>query len=270
MKGLRMRWKVVLLMAAMFFSLFAPVASASSAGKNTLSSKALTLVQGETVSWNMTPKTFVAAYNASAKKAVKFTGYKSKASFTQSLAEGLRIRVDVDKGKVCAIMLRYDGALESAANTALALDACEALFIAMTGNDAEAANTVRGKLGLEDESAFETGDSKSAVYKNVAFRFSQEDGIWRVTAKPYEGGSSSKGSVASSASSASASSSSSSSSSASASTTTSSGSNLSEVYITETGGKYHRAGCRHLKDSKISIGESEAIAQGYEACSVCH
>lgn len=41
------------------------------------------------------------------------------------------------------------------------------------------------------------------------------------------------------------------------------------VYITKTGAKYHRSGCRYLKKSKISISLDNARAQGYGACSVC-
>lgn len=41
------------------------------------------------------------------------------------------------------------------------------------------------------------------------------------------------------------------------------------VYITETGAKYHRGSCRHLKDSKIEITLEEAIARGYEPCGTC-
>lgn len=41
------------------------------------------------------------------------------------------------------------------------------------------------------------------------------------------------------------------------------------VYITNTGSKYHRAGCRHLKDSQIAININDAIAQGYTACKNC-
>ena len=41
------------------------------------------------------------------------------------------------------------------------------------------------------------------------------------------------------------------------------------VYITNTGAKYHRDGCRYLSKSKIPISKSDAIAQGYTACSVC-
>ena len=42
-----------------------------------------------------------------------------------------------------------------------------------------------------------------------------------------------------------------------------------EVYITDTGSKYHRGSCRHLKHSKYPIMRSDAIAQGYEPCKVC-
>ncbi len=41
------------------------------------------------------------------------------------------------------------------------------------------------------------------------------------------------------------------------------------VYLTNTGTKYHREGCRYLNTSKIEISKSEAIAQGYEPCKVC-
>ncbi len=41
------------------------------------------------------------------------------------------------------------------------------------------------------------------------------------------------------------------------------------VYITDTGEKYHRSGCRYLKKSKYAISLSDAKAQGYDPCSVC-
>lgn len=41
------------------------------------------------------------------------------------------------------------------------------------------------------------------------------------------------------------------------------------VYVTRTGEKYHRSGCRYLRQSKIAIDRSDAIAQGYTPCSVC-
>lgn len=41
------------------------------------------------------------------------------------------------------------------------------------------------------------------------------------------------------------------------------------VYITNSGQKYHRAGCRHLK-SKIEISLENAQAQGYTPCKTCH
>ena len=41
------------------------------------------------------------------------------------------------------------------------------------------------------------------------------------------------------------------------------------VYITNTGTKYHKSGCRYLSQSKIAISKKDAIAQGYGACSVC-
>jgi hypothetical protein len=41
------------------------------------------------------------------------------------------------------------------------------------------------------------------------------------------------------------------------------------VYITKSGTKYHRAGCRYLSSSRIPISLGEAKARGYEPCSVC-
>ena len=41
------------------------------------------------------------------------------------------------------------------------------------------------------------------------------------------------------------------------------------VYITNSGKKYHRDGCRYLNKSKIPINRGDAIAQGYDPCSVC-
>jgi micrococcal nuclease len=41
------------------------------------------------------------------------------------------------------------------------------------------------------------------------------------------------------------------------------------VYITKTGTKYHRAGCRYLSLSAIPISREEAIRRGYTPCSVC-
>lgn len=46
--------------------------------------------------------------------------------------------------------------------------------------------------------------------------------------------------------------------------------NEQTVYITDTGSKYHNAGCRHLKESKHAISLSEAQARGYEPCKHCH
>lgn len=42
------------------------------------------------------------------------------------------------------------------------------------------------------------------------------------------------------------------------------------VYITETGSKYHRSGCRYLWHSCIKINKSEAAKEGYTPCSVCN
>ncbi len=42
------------------------------------------------------------------------------------------------------------------------------------------------------------------------------------------------------------------------------------VYITKTGEKYHRSGCKYLRKSQISISLDDAIARGFEPCSVCN
>lgn len=41
------------------------------------------------------------------------------------------------------------------------------------------------------------------------------------------------------------------------------------VYITKTGEKYHRAGCRYINKSMIPISFEDAKSRGYTPCSVC-
>jgi hypothetical protein len=41
------------------------------------------------------------------------------------------------------------------------------------------------------------------------------------------------------------------------------------VYITRTGKKYHRDGCRYLAHSRIKTTLAEAKANGYAPCKVC-
>lgn len=41
------------------------------------------------------------------------------------------------------------------------------------------------------------------------------------------------------------------------------------VYVTKTGSKYHRNGCKHLSKSKIPI-DLESAKAGYGACSICN
>lgn len=52
-------------------------------------------------------------------------------------------------------------------------------------------------------------------------------------------------------------------------TSTSSPSQGQTVYITDTGSKYHRYGCRYLKKSCIPISLESAKKQGYTACRIC-
>ena len=42
------------------------------------------------------------------------------------------------------------------------------------------------------------------------------------------------------------------------------------VYVTNTGAKYHSAGCQYLRKSQIPISLDDAKAQGYTPCSKCH
>ena len=42
------------------------------------------------------------------------------------------------------------------------------------------------------------------------------------------------------------------------------------VYVTKTGKKYHRDGCRYLAQSKVKTTLKEAKANGYAPCKVCH
>ena len=41
------------------------------------------------------------------------------------------------------------------------------------------------------------------------------------------------------------------------------------VYITDTGKKYHREGCRFLRKSKIKTTLAKAVEAGYKPCKVC-
>lgn len=41
------------------------------------------------------------------------------------------------------------------------------------------------------------------------------------------------------------------------------------VYVTASGGKYHRAGCRYLAAGGAPMPLAEALVAGYSACSVC-
>ena len=44
---------------------------------------------------------------------------------------------------------------------------------------------------------------------------------------------------------------------------------LATVYITDTGKKFHQAGCQHLSKSSHPISLDQAKAGGYSPCSVC-
>ncbi len=44
---------------------------------------------------------------------------------------------------------------------------------------------------------------------------------------------------------------------------------IQTVYVTHTGHKYHRLGCRYLVESQAAIALSNAVSRGFGACSVC-
>jgi len=41
------------------------------------------------------------------------------------------------------------------------------------------------------------------------------------------------------------------------------------VYITKSGEKYHKTGCKYLKKSQIKTTKKDAVKNGYGACKVC-
>ena len=41
------------------------------------------------------------------------------------------------------------------------------------------------------------------------------------------------------------------------------------VYLTRTGEKYHRDGCRYLRQSRIPTTLRDAVGRGFGPCSVC-
>ena len=57
--------------------------------------------------------------------------------------------------------------------------------------------------------------------------------------------------------------------SANTSTTSSSYGDSVTVYVTDTGSKYHMAGCQYLRQSQHARTLSQAKSQGYTACSRC-
>jgi hypothetical protein len=41
------------------------------------------------------------------------------------------------------------------------------------------------------------------------------------------------------------------------------------VYVTHSGGRYHREHCSSLRNSRIAVSLAEAVRSGYEPCSRC-
>jgi micrococcal nuclease len=54
-----------------------------------------------------------------------------------------------------------------------------------------------------------------------------------------------------------------------ATTAASNGADAGTVYVTKSGKKYHRAGCRSLSKSSIPMALATAKARGMQPCSVC-
>lgn len=48
------------------------------------------------------------------------------------------------------------------------------------------------------------------------------------------------------------------------------GNSAGQVYITDTGKKFHRADCRSLKESRIPCSRVDAQGNGYTPCSLCN
>ena len=44
---------------------------------------------------------------------------------------------------------------------------------------------------------------------------------------------------------------------------------ITTIYVTDTGNKYHKYGCRYLQYSCIEKELQQAINQGYTPCSIC-
>lgn len=112
-------------------------------------------------------------------------------------------------------------------------------------------------LRSENETLNTTISEQEKTINEQAERISELEAQLAEASKP----SSSSGSSGSSGSS--------SSSGSSGSTSSTSETQSVTVYITRTGEKYHRSGCRYLSNSKIPISLSNAKASGYTACSVC-
>jgi hypothetical protein len=47
------------------------------------------------------------------------------------------------------------------------------------------------------------------------------------------------------------------------------GPDITTVYVTRTGEKYHRPGCQYLSKSCIPLDLSLAKSRGYTPCSIC-
>lgn len=115
-----------------------------------------------------------------------------------------------------------------------------------------------------------TADGIAGSKTKKAIKKYQEDQGFKITGSVNKTLLTSLGiSTTSTASSTSKSSSNKSTSSTSTSKTNSNENKTVTVYITNTGSKYHRSGCRYLRKSKIAINLSDAKIS-YEACSVCN
>lgn len=122
-------------------------------------------------------------------------------------------------------------------------------------------DTTKSNRNTNSSSSVNTGNNTSVSYSSTSTKSNSASTT------------STKSNSTSSASSKSRDSSSSTGTKSSSSGSSSTGSAISTsaiVYITKTGEKYHRAGCQYLRNSSTEISKSNAISQGYTACSKCN
>lgn len=229
---------------------------ASAAEKTDLTTSNLKVVAKSTATWNMTPKAFVQAYNGYAAADVQLGKYKDKASFAYTFpnGSGLTMEIQASGGQVASIRLKYDRDWATEENDALALAASEAALTAMFRGDRKGAKGMMKTLGLEEDFPFD--QAQAAKQGTLSCRTEDKEGGWSLTITPAQAGTKtstpvSPGKTAEPKNAA----------DVSKTATQSAGSSKGEraaaqagpaegstVYVTDTGLKYHRDGCRSLNE----------------------